>query len=148
MPEEQFQFGIWSVQIHTHLATVVSKQLLSRMNIISQLSTLYIKIIPLGNICTKLTSLLILHHQLHQFCLYIPAGLLSPLTTVLLEKPTHPQSGKKFPTLYGISLGCSQEFHTSPYPYILSMTSHPIFCNTYFNNILPPVPSLTNGLIP
>jgi len=48
--------------------------------------------------------------------LYTPAGLVSPLTTVLLEKPTNPQSGKKFPTLYGISLGCSQELHTSPYP--------------------------------
>jgi len=57
MPEEQFQLGISSVQIHTHLATVVSKQLLPHMNIIitSQLSTLHAKIIPLGNICIKLT---------------------------------------------------------------------------------------------
>ena len=85
--------------------------------IISQLSTLYTKIIPLGNICMQLTSeLLILRHQLRQLCLYIPPGLLSPLTTVLLEKPTYPQSGIKFPTLYGISLESSQELHTSPYP--------------------------------
>lgn len=119
MPEEQFQLRIWSVQIHTYLATVVSKQLLPRMTIIiiSQLSALYIKIIPLGNICIKLTlQLLILHHQLPQFCLYIPPGLYSPTNTVLLEKPTHPQSGIKFTTLHGISLVCSQELHTSPYP--------------------------------
>jgi hypothetical protein len=51
-----------------------------------------------------------------QFCAYNPPGLLSPWTTVLLEKLTHPQSGIKFPTLHRISLACTQELHSNPYP--------------------------------
>ena len=62
------------------------------------------------------TDLYLYLYQLCQFHTCIPPGLLSPWTTVLLEKLTHPQSGIKFPTLHVISLACSQELHTSPYP--------------------------------
>lgn len=76
MPEEQFQLSISSVHIHTHLATVVSKQLLPHMNY--NFTTVYIihKNHPTGQ---------------YLYATYIRTSYFtSPVTSALLVHSTRP----------------------------------------------------------